>query len=200
MSRRVRIEVVASSKCGPVGVLLFVVGRTITTSLNPSRMNYRSFARPAVAALAIAAFAACSKTTVQPAATPASAPAAPAPGTTTTTTTMNAPTGGMPAGVTMAMVSQGDTLFHARNCKNCHGMDAKGATNGPDLTKGTFQHIDGSYNSIVQIITTGVAKTDIKDPSHPNAMPARGGTRPAPLTDDQIHSIAAYVYSLSHKM
>jgi mono/diheme cytochrome c family protein len=160
-------------------------------------MNYRSFARPAVAALAIAAFAACSKTTVQPAATPAPAPA---PGTTTTTTTMAAPTGGMPAGVTMAMVATGDSIFHARGCRNCHGMDAKGAANGPDLTKGTFQHIDGSYNSMVQIITTGVAKTDIKDPAHPNAMPARGGPRPALLTDDQINAVAAYVYSLNHKM
>jgi mono/diheme cytochrome c family protein len=106
----------------------------------------------------------------------------------------------MPAGVTMAMVATGDSIFHARSCRNCHGMDAKGATNGPDLTSGKFMHVDGSYDSFVQIITTGVAKTDIKDPAHPNAMPARGGARPALLTDDQIREVAAYVYSLNHKM
>jgi mono/diheme cytochrome c family protein len=162
-------------------------------------MNYRSLARPALAIAALAAFAACTKTTVQPAATPAPAPA-PAAGTTTTTTMAAPATAGMPAGVTMAMVATGDSIFHSRSCRNCHGMDAKGATNGPDLTSGHFTHIDGSYNSIVQIITTGVAKTDIKDPAHPNAMPPRGGGRPAPLTDAQIGEVAAYIYSLSHKM
>ncbi len=161
-------------------------------------MNYRSLTRPALAIAAIAAFAACTKTTVQPAATPA-----PAPGTTTTTTTATVATpamGGMPAGVTMAMVATGDSIFHARSCRTCHGMDAKGAENGPDLTSGHYGHVDGSYASLVQLITTGVPKAAIKNPDHLKAMPARGGERPAPLTDDQIREVAAYVYSLTHKM
>ena len=163
-------------------------------------MNYRSFAGPALAIAAFAAFAACSKTTVQPASAPTPAPM-PAAGTaTTTTTTTTVATTGMPPGVTMAMVTTGDSIFHARSCRNCHGMDAKGAANGPDLTSGHYQHVDGSYDSIVQLITTGVPKAAIKDPSHPNAMPPRGGTRPAPLTDDQIREVAAYVYSLTHPM
>lgn len=103
----------------------------------------------------------------------------------------------MPAGVTMAMVSTGDSLFHARNCKNCHGPDGKGAQNGPDLTSGNFMHISGSYDDIVKIITTGVPKSEIKDPSHQYAMRPGGGGNP-PLTPDQIRDVAAYVYTLSH--
>ncbi|HEY4215499.1 MAG TPA: cytochrome c [Gemmatimonadaceae bacterium] len=166
-------------------------------------MNYRSFAGPTLAIAAFAAFAACSKTTVQPAAAPAPAPM-PAAGTATTattTTTTTVATGGMPAGVTMAMVAAGDSIFHARSCKNCHGMDAKGGANGPDLTTASkLQHVDGSFDSFVRLITNGVPLTDIKDPSHTRPMPARGGPRPAPMTDDEVREAAAYVYSLSHPM
>jgi mono/diheme cytochrome c family protein len=99
---------------------------------------------------------------------------------------------------TTAMVTKGDSLFHARACARCHGADAKGATNGPDLTKTTHLHIDGSYDSIVKLVTEGVPAEKIKDPSHKFAMQGRGGPRPAPLTDDEIKAVAAYVYSLSH--
>jgi cytochrome c5 len=40
--------------------------------------------------------------------------------------------------------------------------------------------------------------TAVKDTSHKRAMPARGGP-PAPLTDDQIKAVAAFVWSLNHK-
>jgi mono/diheme cytochrome c family protein len=106
---------------------------------------------------------------------------------------------GLPAGVTAMMVAQGDSLFHARSCRNCHGMDAKGSRGGPDLTSGDFMHVSGSYEDFVKIITTGIPREEIKDSTHHNPMPARGGGRPAPLTDDQIKDVAAYVYSLSHK-
>lgn len=78
-------------------------------------------------------------------------------------------------------------------------MDAKGARNGPDLTSGKFTHVNGSYDDFVRLITSGVPAAEIKDPAHAQPMPARGGGRPAPLTDDQIRSVAAYVYSLNHK-
>ena len=41
-------------------------------------------------------------------------------------------------------------------------------------------------------MTTGVPKPK----EHPAPMPPKGG---APLTDDQVKAVAAYVYSLSHK-
>ncbi|MFI5228076.1 MAG: c-type cytochrome [Gemmatimonadales bacterium] len=118
------------------------------------------------------------------------------------TGTMNTaakPANGLPAGVTAMMVAQGDSLFHARSCRNCHGMDAKGARGGPDLTSGDYMHVSGSYDDFVKIITSGIPREEIKDTTHHNPMPARGGARPAPLTDDQIRDVAAYVYSLSRK-
>jgi len=104
----------------------------------------------------------------------------------------------MPAGVTAAMVTLGDSIYHARGCRNCHGPDGKGRQNGPDLTSATHTHVDGSYPDYVRIITAGIPTDQIKDKSHTLAMPARGGGRPAPLTDDQIKAVAAYVFSIAH--
>ena len=99
---------------------------------------------------------------------------------------------------TAAQVTMGDSIYHARGCRNCHGMDAKGANNGPALIAAKFTHVNGTYDDFVRIITSGIPAEQIKDPSHKIAMPVRGGGRPAPLTDDQIKSVAAYVYSLNH--
>jgi mono/diheme cytochrome c family protein len=104
----------------------------------------------------------------------------------------------MPAGVTMASIALGDSLFHAKTCVRCHGADAKGAQNGPDLTRSTHLHVDGTYPAFVKLITSGVPKDSIKVPSHRFAMQPRGGSQ-SPLTDDQVLAVAAYVYSLSHK-
>jgi mono/diheme cytochrome c family protein len=103
--------------------------------------------------------------------------------------------GALPPGVTTAMVTMGDSLFHASSCVRCHGADAKGRPNGPDLTSGHFMHSTGSYDEIVKTITTGIPADSIKDPSHKLPMRGRGG---GSLTDDQIKAIAAYVYKLSH--
>ncbi len=148
-----------------------------------------------VLAVATVAIAACggsssssTSTTPAPAATP-SASSAP-------TAATSAARGALPSGVTAAMVTMGDSLFHASSCVRCHGPDAKGRQNGPDLTSGHFMHLPtGSYPEIVNIITVGVPADSIKDPSHRLPMRARGGNS---LTDDQIKAIAAYVYKLSH--
>jgi mono/diheme cytochrome c family protein len=98
---------------------------------------------------------------------------------------------------TPMMVAEGDSIFHARTCKNCHGPDAKGAKNGPNLTSGPFLHMTGQYDEIVRIVTTGIPLDSIKDKAaHVQPMRARGGN--PPLTDAQIKSVAAYVHSLSH--
>ena len=160
-------------------------------------MTELSLARPAALLLGAAVIAACSS---GGAATTASSAPAPAPSSTTTATTTTSGAGmnmAMPPGVTMAMIATGDSLFHARNCKTCHGADAKGAQNGPDLTSGHFTHISGSYEDIVKIVTTGIPKDQIKDPSHQFAMRPGGGGN-TPLTQDQIRAVAAYVYTLSH--
>ena len=102
----------------------------------------------------------------------------------------------LPAGVTVAMIAIGDSTFHASTCVRCHGADAKGRPNGPDLTDSQWAQITGTYPEIVQIITDGVPKEKVKLSTAQFGMRARGG---ANLTDDQIKNVAAYVYSISHR-
>ncbi|MEO8624721.1 MAG: c-type cytochrome [bacterium] len=104
-------------------------------------------------------------------------------------------TGGLPVGVTAAMLAEGDSIFHKGSCQRCHGMDAKGGQRAPDLTDATWSQITGTYAEIVEIVTTGVPKAKIKMAGAPFGMNPRGGSQ---LTDDQIRAVAAYVYSLSH--
>jgi mono/diheme cytochrome c family protein len=144
-------------------------------------------ARPALALLALAAIGACSKKSPSMSPSPTAAPAS-----TATAAPMAAA-----RPFTAAMVAEGDSIFHARSCRNCHGMDGKGAANGPNLTDQTFLHVDNSFQSYVTLITNGVPADQIKDPSHHVPMGGRGG-RGVPLTDDQIKAVAAYAYSLSH--
>jgi mono/diheme cytochrome c family protein len=153
-------------------------------------MTNSRLARTAAALLGLAALAACSKSS-------SSTSTAPAPAT----SQANARPAGNTAAAkpyTAAMVAEGDSIFHARGCKNCHGPDAKGAANGPNLVHpASFLHVDGSYESFVNIITTGVPADKIKDPAHKVPMAGLGG-RPTPLTPDQIKAVAAYVYNLNH--
>ena len=102
----------------------------------------------------------------------------------------------LPEGVTLAMVTVGDSLFHKGSCQRCHGMDAKGGERAPNLTDNEWAQISGTYADIVNIVTTGVPKEKIKMVGAPNAMRPRGGTN---LTDEQIRQVAAYVYTLSHR-
>ena len=104
----------------------------------------------------------------------------------------------LPAGITPELIARGDSVFHTSSCTDCHGQRAKGTPHGPDLTAGHFVQTDGGYEGIVKIITTGVPVDSIVDPTFPEPMPARGGGTP-PLSDSQIRSLAAYVYSLSHR-
>lgn len=147
-------------------------------------MTYSSLARTASVLFALVALGACSHNTmVNTGANPRS----------------SAAQRGLPNGVTALMVAQGDSIFHARSCRGCHGADAKGGQNGPNLTTGQFMHVNGSYDDFVRIITDGIPRDQIKDPAHTRPMPARGGSRPAPLTDEQVRAVAAYVYSLNHQ-
>jgi mono/diheme cytochrome c family protein len=105
---------------------------------------------------------------------------------------------GLPSTVTARTITLGDSLFHARTCARCHGADAKGAQNGPNLTTATHMHVNGTYDDFVRLITTGVPKDSVQDKSHRFAMQPRGGSQ-NPLSDEEIRAVAAYVFSLSHK-
>jgi len=148
-------------------------------------------ARPALTLLAFAAISACSKSSTTASPTPAGAPSS------SPATSVAAAPAAAARPFTTAMVAEGDSIFHARSCKNCHGPDGKGAANGPNLTGPTFLHVDGSFDAFTKLITTGVPADQIKDPAHKIPMGARGG-RGGPLTDDQIKAVASYVFTLSH--
>lgn len=101
--------------------------------------------------------------------------------------------GGAPSPQQIAL---GDSIFHGQaaggTCTACHGQDAKGTAVAPNLTDSQWLNGDGSYQFIVNTVTTGVPKPK----EHPAPMPPKGG---ATLSDDQVKAVAAYVYSLSHK-
>ena len=61
----------------------------------------------------------------------------------------------------------------------------------PDLTDDVWLNIDGSYESIVQNIMTGVPEPK----EHPGLMLPKGG---APITDEQVRAVGAYVWTLSN--
>ena len=102
----------------------------------------------------------------------------------------------IPAGVTAAMIAEGDSIFNNRSCKNCHLGGGGGGPRGPNLTDAQWVHIDGSYDAIVKLVTTGFTKAEQVDKQYQFSMNPRGGIN---LTDPQIRSVAAYVWSLSHK-
>jgi mono/diheme cytochrome c family protein len=150
-----------------------------------------TIARPTILLIAATAIAACSSGTK-------TASTSPSPATSQTGAAAKAATGGLPAGVTTAMIAEGDSLYHKASCVRCHGADAKGAQNGPNLTGPTFMHVNGTYPDFVRLIMSGVPADSIQDKAHRFPMRPRGGGQ-TPLTDDQVKAVAAYVYSLSHK-
>jgi mono/diheme cytochrome c family protein len=97
----------------------------------------------------------------------------------------------LPEGVTQEMVAAGDQLYGSTgNCFTCHAADGSGTPLAPAINDASWIHIDGSFESLVQIIADGVPVPA----QYPAAMPPRGG---APLTDEQVRQIAAYIYSIS---
>lgn len=101
--------------------------------------------------------------------------------------------GQAPAGASASDVQQGEKLFTSTgNCFTCHGQNGAGTAMAPALNDSQWLNIDGSYEAIQKIVTSGVPQPK----QHPAPMPAKGG---AALTDAQVKQVAAYVYSISHK-
>lgn len=97
----------------------------------------------------------------------------------------------LPEGVTDAMVTQGEQIFSGPgNCFACHGPNGAGTPLAPALNDANWLHVDGSYDAIAGIITSGVPTPK----QHPAAMPPRGGSQ---ITEDQVRQVAAYVFSIS---
>ena len=98
----------------------------------------------------------------------------------------------LPAGVTQAMVDAGQQAFNSGVCVGCHGANGVGTSTGPALNDAQWIHIRGEFAEILSTINSGVpAPREFAAP-----MPARGG---GSFSDEQVRSLAAYVYALSHQ-
>lgn len=97
----------------------------------------------------------------------------------------------LPAGVTQAMVDEGQNLY-GTVCVGCHGPAGAGSPAAPTLNDAQWINITGAYPEIVTTITNGVPKPK----QHPGAMPPRGG---GSFDDAQVKALAAYVFALSRQ-
>lgn len=89
-------------------------------------------------------------------------------------------------------IADGMKIFTGKGtCFVCHGTDGKGTPLAPNLTDATWLNIDGKWASIEGLVKAGVPKPK----QHPAPMPAMGG---ASLKPEELHAVAAYVWSLSH--
>lgn len=97
----------------------------------------------------------------------------------------------LPAGVTQAMVDQGQDQY-GTVCAACHGQGGTGSAAAPALNDAQWLNISGQYPEIVTIINNGVATPK----QYPGMMPPKGG---GSFDDAQVRAIAAYVFALSHQ-
>jgi cytochrome c oxidase cbb3-type subunit 3 len=96
-------------------------------------------------------------------------------------------------GLMQIVAETGHRLF-GDSCAACHGQDAKGGANFPNLTDDDWLWGDGTPEMIAETLRVGI------NSSHPESryaqMPAFG--RDQLLTSAEVRTVAAYVYSLSH--
>jgi glucose/arabinose dehydrogenase/mono/diheme cytochrome c family protein len=99
----------------------------------------------------------------------------------------------VPPGSTRAAVALGDDVFHGRvgfaSCTGCHGGDARGSPQGPNLLTPTLLWSDGSPAGLAKTIRDGV----LLPKQFPSPMPPMGG---AQLTPEQVTAVAAYLWAL----
>jgi mono/diheme cytochrome c family protein len=100
---------------------------------------------------------------------------------------------GLPPGVTAQMVQQGRDLYHGQAvCFTCHGQNGTGSALGPALNDQDWIHLtSGDMDELRTVIRTGVQRPV----QYQSPMPAMGG---AQLNDEQLESVTAYVYAISH--
>jgi len=92
----------------------------------------------------------------------------------------------------MRIVEETGSRLYGDNCAACHGVDAKGAANYPDLTDGDWLW-GGEPETIAETMRVGINSPH--DDGRIAQMPAFG--RDQILERPQINDVAAYVLSLS---
>jgi cytochrome c oxidase cbb3-type subunit 3 len=94
----------------------------------------------------------------------------------------------------MAAVTETGHRLFGDNCAACHGQNAKGNSNYPDLTDDDWLWGDGTPEMIAETLRVGV------NSPHPETriseMPAFG--RDQLLSSAEVKTVATYVYSLTH--
>jgi mono/diheme cytochrome c family protein len=107
-----------------------------------------------------------------------------------------------PAQVTPERIAAGKLLYEKGVCITCHMKDGAGGTNAPPLNDKSWLHGEGKFNQIRDIIINGWSPADMVG-GYSRGMPQRGENRIGArklLTDDEVTSVAAYVWSISHDM
>ena len=99
----------------------------------------------------------------------------------------------LPAGMTLSMIRQGDSLFRGKGgCTTCHGQEATGMPNMGSSLTGGLHFIPPTWGAIDTLITEGlpepVTRTTI-------AMPPRGAR--SDLTPEETRLISAYVWAIA---
>jgi cytochrome c oxidase cbb3-type subunit 3 len=94
----------------------------------------------------------------------------------------------------MAVVAEAGHRLFGDNCAACHGQNAQGSSNFPDLTDDDWLWGDGTTEMIAETLRVGI------NSPHPETrfsqMPAFG--RDQMLSAAEVRTVASYVYSLSH--
>ena len=98
--------------------------------------------------------------------------------------------------VTPEQILAGSDLYNGGSCVICHAIAGKGSgTRAPDLSDVEWLHSQGDLDGILQTILAGVPQQNIKAVKpRPFPMNPKGGLN---VSDEQIGSVAAYVWALS---
>ncbi len=99
----------------------------------------------------------------------------------------------LPAGVTSEMIFDGKEVFSGPgNCFACHGSPPWGDA-APSLKDSVWLQISGTYEELVALMARGVPEDQSQ--THASMLAEGGGD----LSDYQVRSVAAYVWSVSRQ-
>ncbi|RYG86018.1 MAG: cytochrome-c oxidase, cbb3-type subunit III, partial [Alphaproteobacteria bacterium] len=93
----------------------------------------------------------------------------------------------------MRIVTETGHRLFGDNCAACHGQDARGSANFPDLTDHDWLWGNGSPETIAETLRVGINSPHAE--ARFSQMPAFG--RDQLLTSAEVRTLADYVYSLS---
>ena len=99
----------------------------------------------------------------------------------------------LPAGMTLQMIVQGDSVYHGDgNCSACHGIEAQGLPGAGDALTDGLSYAQPKWESIDTVIYRGIPEALTRSPIQ---MPPRGGR--SDLTPQQVRLVAAYIWAIS---